>query len=63
VKTGVSWTYRSLTIDGATTRALASAGMSYLASYCMTTRTSSPSGSIWVTSPMRTPRMRTSLFS
>jgi hypothetical protein len=58
--TGSSWTYLSLTTDGETTAALASAGTWYSESYSRTTVTVSPAGVTSRTSPTGMPRILTS---
>ncbi len=58
--TGASCTYRSLTTDGGTITATASAGTLYFFSYAISTSTSGPSGSTVVISPILTPSTRTS---
>jgi hypothetical protein len=60
---GVSCTYRSLTSDGDTITACASAGTATARSYSMVTRTRSPIGSTLSTVPICTPSMRTLLPS
>ena len=63
VYAGVSWTNRSAASVGVTIAALASAGSLYSASYSISTRTESPSGTTAVTVPTLTPRIRTSVPS
>ena len=57
---GVSWTYRSLTSDGATTTACAAAGIGTPSSTVMSTRTRSPRGVTAVIRPTPTPSTLTS---